>query len=171
MGGCTCATGEASDMPALEDVWAEALGGLIVVVVLAAIGWMWIRRRKPLEWAAAGGMALDEHARRHKRANHAERVGWVRQRAEILKLPRGHDLPVSATGRNPVVVTFHPTGRRQAYYRDLPSYKSAVERGDVNPVNALPGKPPQVLSRWSDEELRSWLSDHADDLPPSDAAA
>ena len=145
----------------MSAIWAEATGGMIVVTVVAAITWLCMRRRKPLDWAAAGKKALAARERRIERARHDELVGWVLQGTEVL----GLEIPVKSAGSNPMVVTFHPTSRKHAYFRDLPNYKSAVQRGDVSPMHAHFGKSPEIVSRWSDEHLRKWLSDRADELP------
>jgi hypothetical protein len=68
-------------------------------------------------------------------------------------------------------VTFHPSGSKYALYPDKPSYEAAVLRGDLNPSRADFRKPPLVVSRWSDDRLREWLREHADDLPPKQRAA
>jgi hypothetical protein len=41
----------------------------------------------------------------------------------------------------------------------------------VSPMEAGYGKRPTPVSRWSDERLRAWLEEHADQLPPPEEAA
>lgn len=142
----------------------EAIGGIIAVAVVAAVAWLWTRRRKPLDWAAKGRRAIAARNRR------IERARWVLQRAQVLQLTGTDEIPVRLTGTNPVVVTYHPSMRQFALYPDKPSYESAARRRDVDPLNAHWGTSKPVVSDWSEGELRTWLRKHADDLPPRGGA-
>ena len=152
----------------LGDASVQIVIGVIVMVIgtglIAMLVATWRRRSKPLDWAAAGQKALADRERRIEAANHNEVVGHVLRRADVLQV----DVPEQATGSNPVVVTFRPSGRRYGYYRDHESYIRARDGGPVNPVNAHPGKAPPVVAKWTDERLRAWLDEHADDLPPTE---
>lgn len=163
---------ETTLVPAASQGWfdslsVEVIGGVIAGVLLTVMGLVtlaiWRRRRRPLDWAAAGKKALANRSRRIERARHDELVRHVLDRAETLKI----EVPVHVTGLNPAIVTLHPSGSKHARYPDLPSYKAAVNRGDANPMRASFGKTPLVVSRWTDERLREWLREHADDLPPT----
>jgi hypothetical protein len=147
----------------LTSVSVEVVGAMVFAGVGVAAVAIWRRRRRPLDWADRGEQALADRSRRIERAHHDELVQHVLDRAEVL----GIELPIQVAGRNPAIVTLHPSGTKHAIYPDLPSYKAAVNRGDVNPTRARFGKPPLVVSRWSDDRLREWLREHADDLPPT----
>jgi hypothetical protein len=146
----------------VDNVAVEVIGGIIVVVLVAAGIALWRRRGKPREWAAAGLDAVDAYGKRLDHAKRRELLGWVRQRAEVLQI----EVPETVTGNNPAVITFHPTGRKYYLYPDFQSYKSAGDAGRlVDASNAGWGTGP-VVSRWSEEELRVWLRKRRDELPP-----
>lgn len=150
-----------------SSVSVEIVGTVVGTILFAGLSLVayaiWRRRSRPLDWAAKGEQALADRSRRIERARHDELVQHVLDRAEVL----GIELPVHVAGRNPAIVTLHPSGTKHARYADLPTYKAAVRRGDVNPMRASFSKPPLVVSRWSDDRLRGWLREHADDLPPT----
>lgn len=140
---------------------------LIAAIVIAVLAAIWRRRWRPLNWAASSREALAERERRIERASHDELMRHVLLRAEVL----GIELPVKVTRGNLAIVTLHPSGETHARYRDLPSYRDAVNRGKVSPMRASFGKPPLAVSSWSDDRLRAWLREHADDVPPSKSRA
>lgn len=120
----------------LGDLSVQIVVGVIITVIAAALiapfVATWRRRRKPIDWAvagaAAGQKALADWDRRIEAANHDEFVGHVFARADVLK----EDVPERATGSNPVVITFRPSGRRYGFYRDHES--SASSRGPRLPL-------------------------------------
>jgi hypothetical protein len=155
----------------LSDLSVEIVGAVLGTIIFAGVSVVayaiWRRRRSPLDLVDKGEQALADRARRIERARHDELVQHVLDRAAAL----GIELPTHIAGRNPAIVTLHSSGTKHARYPDLPSYKAAVERGDVSPIRASFGKPPLVVSRWSDDRLRDWLREHAQDLPPTKRAA
>jgi hypothetical protein len=155
----------------LGDVSVQIVIGVIATVIgasfIAMLVATWRRRRKPIDWAvagaAAGQRAFADRERRTEAANHHELVGHVLERADVLRV----EVPEKTSGSNPVVITYRPSGRRYGFYRDHESYIRDRDGGRVNPSNAHPRKAPPVVAKWSNEQLRAWLDDHADDLPPT----
>lgn len=149
-----------------SNMWESIAVTVISAALLGLVAWLWTRRHSPTDWVAAGRAKFGRRQRQRVRANHEELVRSVLRRAEVLDLSVGQDLPIKVSGISPTVVTYHPTGRTFAFYPDISSYKAAATSGQVNPANAHFGKPPKVISSWSQEQLRIWLSEHADRLPP-----
>jgi len=80
----------------------------------------------------------------------------------------GTTVPVKVQGRNPAVVTYHPAGTNYLY-PDQPSYMSGMQAQKSNPLVSLVGKPPKVVSEWSDDALRAWLRKHHDQSSQDEA--
>jgi hypothetical protein len=151
-----------------DDLTTQVIAGLIVLASAAAVAWLWARRRRPLDWMATGKAAVEHRRRCIEAANHAQLVEWVLQRAEVL----GIDIVV-AVDRGPVfdTVTCHPSGRKQHYVRNHEDYARLLGSGlpyrDTF-AKTWTGKP---VSQWPDDQLRAWLTKHADELPPAKAPA
>jgi hypothetical protein len=144
----------------MSAVLATVVGGLVVAAVLAASRAVWSRRHAPGRWVEDGKQAVAHRRRRRTNAHHQQLVVSVLQRAEELKLAPGKDLPVKVEGHSPAIITFHPTRRTFAMFKDFLSYKAAAEGGQVNPAHAHHGRVPKIVERWTDDELRAWLHAH-----------
>ena len=153
-----------------ELIIATAIGTVLAAAGIAIAKGTWARRTRPLDWMASGKTAVERRRRQIDRGRKRQLIDWVLQRTGVLQLQSPDDLPVKVHGTRPAVITLHPTGRTFAMYPDQPSYRAAAERREVNPVHAHYGAPPPTVHKWSEEKLRGWLHDHADQLPPEETS-
>lgn len=140
-------------MTMTEVIIATAIGTVVAIALGALARNVWARRRRPLDWVASGKQAIAARRRKVERAKHDQLVAWVLARAEDL----GKEVPIKVSGSNPALITFHPTGRVFAMFRDLGSYRTAAESGRVNPRNAHYGTVPRAVTEWTSDDLRAWL--------------
>lgn len=144
-------------------VIAEVVAGLTVLAIGTVIGRVWARRSAPAAVVDDLRDSLERRRRQQADQDHAQLVRNVLQRAEVLDL----QAPVAVTRRAEVVtVTWHPSGQRLHYVDDLPRYRQLLQSGRLPARQTFWERwrqPP--VSRWSTAELRSWLADHAHQLP------
>lgn len=145
------------------EFWDWVLVGVVVAGIVGTWRWLWMRRRRPLDWVAAGKAAVERRRRRIAAARHEELVEWVLDRAKTLN----KDVPVAVERRTEFdVVTVHPSGRQLFYVRNHEAYARLLGSG-LPYRRTFPQKwTGQPVSEWSDDELRGWLRQRIDELPP-----
>ncbi len=126
------------------------IAGVIVLLLGAIGGSAWVHRGKPCKWGRAKKHARDD---RIGRAKHAELVGFVQQRAEVIK----KNVPVEVSGYHPVTVKWFPSGH-QSYHVASQESRVALARQGLNPLKIHLSEPPRPIDKWSKQELRDWLN-------------
>ena len=137
----------------------------VTAIAVVAIGrTVWNRRRLVLDWAATGKQAIERRQQRIRAARHEELASWVLQRAEVLQV----EVPVSVSHFGGyAAVDYHPSSTQSFFIADFQRYQSLLEGGQLPPSRTFWNRPiPRHVRQWSDDELRDWLLEHADQLPP-----
>ncbi len=150
-------------MEFLDWVLVAVIGGVAVAAIVGARTWLWRRRRRPIDWAAAGRDAFEARRRGIERAHRDLLVEFVLERAKILNI----QVPAAVhSGAGYVTVTYHPSGNEISYVAAHTHYKALLESGQLPPQRTYRKRwtqPP--VAQWSEDELRAWLHEHANVLP------
>jgi hypothetical protein len=134
----------------------EVVDGLLVLAVAGLAAFLWKRSYRRIT------RRLQEFSDQIRTT--ASNAAGFRSRKLVRRVMReaersGKAVPISAVGINPVRVKYFPSGELRLFYRDLPSYKAAAQRGEHHGMGARWGHPPKSLKQRSRNELRQMLSE------------
>lgn len=88
-------------------------------------------------------------------------VRQLRQSVVDRATADGIRLPLTRSGRNPMIVTY-TAGRPVHFYASLDAYRRDLDAQSVDPDYASWGRAaPLVVAEWSGDECREWLADNA----------
>ena len=140
---------------------------LVLTVVGAALA-VWLVRAldrlsrdhgTPKAWLQSARQALRVRRSRRQRAAHDVLVQHVLERASSLQ----DEVLSDVRGSEPALLTYHPSGRVFAWYRDLARYKADFGRTHSGTdAGWKTGAPPRPIHTWTDDKLRAWLTEHPD---------
>jgi hypothetical protein len=134
----------------------EIVAGLVVVAVVACVGWLWARKGVPRNWFGQELAAADAS----QVADDAAQVQVLREQVLEVAREQGVVLPARATGRNPTVVTFSDESQ-SFFFTDFSAYQREMQAGRVPPRRSFARTAPVPVTTWSREQLEAWLSEHA----------
>lgn len=154
----------------LTPDWSAVVTTVVAAAILALWAALWTRRRRVLDLRDGVKARVEESRVVRQLDDRRRREQAVLERAAVLD----RRVPIKAEGRYPVVVvTYSGLEHMPRYYvsDDIPFGSEGEVTGNVNPRAVFRGRPPRVLSQWTDQEIADWQERYRDDLPEDGASA